>query len=148
VAFAPRRSPLRDLGEPVRVVTGFAELPTVLEAVGAARVLLLIDDAESFDDELGVLDRWLANASPGQHLIAAGRSDALRRMYGSWTQKVRDSRCGVLLAPDHDLDGDLLGVVLPRQDRMAPLAGRGYLVANGSVEGVQVALPEGVLPGL
>jgi S-DNA-T family DNA segregation ATPase FtsK/SpoIIIE len=47
----------------------------------------------------------------------------------------------VLLVPDHDLDGDLLGVTLPRQDRMAPVPGRGYLVANGSVEGIQLAMP-------
>lgn len=50
---------------------------------------------------------------------------------------MRDGRCGVLLVADHDLDGDLLGVTLPRQDRMAPVPGRGYLVANGSVDGVQ-----------
>jgi S-DNA-T family DNA segregation ATPase FtsK/SpoIIIE len=63
-----------------------------------------------------------------------------RRTYGSWTQRVRDGRCGVLLVPDHDLDGDLLGVTLPRRDRMAPVPGRGYLVANGAVDGVQIAL--------
>ena len=29
----------------------------------------------------------------------------------------------------------------PRIDRMAPVPGRGYLVANGTVEGIQLALP-------
>ncbi|HEX6500118.1 MAG TPA: FtsK/SpoIIIE domain-containing protein [Micromonosporaceae bacterium] len=151
VAFAPRRSPLRDLGGPVTVVTDYSDLDTVLDRTGD-RVLLLVDDADSVDDELGVLDRWLAKAGPGRHLIAAGRADAIRRSYGTWTQRVRDGRCGVLLIPDHDLDGDLLGVTLPRQDRMAPVPGRGYLVANGAVDGVQLALVDeaarAVPPGL
>ncbi|MCL2552895.1 MAG: hypothetical protein FWE75_12230, partial [Actinomycetia bacterium] len=73
------------------------------------------------------------------HLVAAGRADALRRTYGHWTQRARDSRCGILLAPDHDLDGDLLGTTLPRHDRLAPLPGRGYLVVDGIAGGVQVA---------
>lgn len=141
VAFAPRRSPLRDLTGPVTVVTDYSDLDTVLERVNG-RLLVLVDDAESVEDELGVLDRWLTKAGPGRHLVAAGRADAIRRTYGSWTQRVRDGRCGVLLIPDHDLDGDLLGVTLPRQDRMAPVPGRGYLVANGTVDGIQLALTD------
>jgi S-DNA-T family DNA segregation ATPase FtsK/SpoIIIE len=43
--------------------------------------------------------------------------------------------------PDYDLDGDLLGVMLPRNDRLAPIPGRGYLVMNGSIDGVQLAEP-------
>jgi S-DNA-T family DNA segregation ATPase FtsK/SpoIIIE len=142
VAFAPRRSPLRDL-EPtpnLTIVDSYAQLEAALQAA-PDRLLLLVDDAETVEDELSILDRWLAAAGRGRHLIAAGRADGIRRTYGSWTQRVRDSRCGVLLIPDHDLDGDLLGVTLPRQDRMAPLPGRGYLVANGTVDGVQLACP-------
>ena len=48
----------------------------------------------------------------------------------------------MLLCPDHDLDGDLLGVILPRTGRMASMPGRGYLVADGTVTGLQVALPD------
>lgn len=138
VAFAPRRSPVRQLPAPVKVVTEYAELDNALSAV-PGRLLVLVDDAETVEDELGVLDRWLAKADTAHHLVAAGRADGIRRTYGTWIQRVRDGRCGVLLIPDHDLDGDLLGVMLPRQDRMAPLPGRGYLVANGSVDGVQLA---------
>lgn len=142
VAFAPRRSPVRDLPAPVTVVTSYADLEDTLDEAGQGRVLVLVDDADSVSDDLGVLDRWLTKAGAGGHLVAAGRADGIRRTYGTWTQRVRDGRCGVLLVPDHDLDGDLLGVTLPRQDRMAPVPGRGYLAANGSVEGVQLALPD------
>jgi len=139
VAFAPRRSPLRDLPSPVVLCTEYAELEGTLQPI-SGRTLLLVDDADAFTDSLGVLDRWIAKSGAGQHVIAAGRNDGIRRQYGMWTQKVRDGRCGVLLVPDHELDGDLLGVTLPRQHRMAPVPGRGYLVSDGVLDGVQLAL--------
>jgi DNA segregation ATPase FtsK/SpoIIIE, S-DNA-T family len=139
VAFAPRRSPLRDLPAPVVVCCDYAELERVLDPIGG-RALLLIDDADTVTDTLGVLDRWIGKAGPGRHVIAAGRNDGIRRQYGMWTQKVRDGRCGVLLVPDHELDGDLLGVALPRQNRMAPVPGRGYLLSDGVLDGVQLVL--------
>ncbi|HEV2346869.1 MAG TPA: FtsK/SpoIIIE domain-containing protein [Actinocrinis sp.] len=139
VAFAPRRSPLRDLPAPVVVCTDYAELEPTLAPIGG-RTLLLVDDADTVPDALGVLDRWIVKSGPGRHVVAAGRSDGIRRQFGLWTQKVRDGRCGVLLAPDHDMDGDMLGVALPRQHRMAPLPGRGYLVSDGGMDGVQLVL--------
>jgi S-DNA-T family DNA segregation ATPase FtsK/SpoIIIE len=138
VAYAPRRSPLRELPGLTALVTEYGDLEAAL-APHPGPTLLLVDDADTEDDDLGVLDRWLSAAGPGHHLVAAGRADALRRAYGHWTQRARDSRCGILLVPDHDLDGDLLGTTLPRHDRLAPLAGRGYLVTDGIAGGVQVA---------
>ncbi|WP_155370284.1 FtsK/SpoIIIE domain-containing protein [Catellatospora vulcania] len=143
VAYTPRRSPLRDLDPRVRVCTDYDGLRTVLSATDRP-TLLLVDDAEAVEDTADALDVWLAAGGPGRHLVAAGRAEAVRRSYGGWVQRVRDCRTGVLLAPDHDLDGDLLGVTLPRHDRMAPVPGRGYLVVNGGVEGVQLALPDAV----
>ncbi|GAA2371878.1 FtsK/SpoIIIE domain-containing protein [Streptomyces cuspidosporus] len=138
VAFAPRRSPLRDLPGPTVLVDRYDGLEEALAGCPGP-TLLLIDDADTVDDETGVVDRWLSSAGPGRHLVAAGRAEALRRGYGHWTQRVRESHCGVLLVPDHDLDGDLLGAVLPRHDRMAALPGRGYLISDGAAAGVQVA---------
>jgi S-DNA-T family DNA segregation ATPase FtsK/SpoIIIE len=77
-------------------------------------------------------------------VIAAGRNDGIRRQYGLWTQRVREGRCGVLLVPDHEMDSDLLGTALPRQHRMAPMPGRGYLVSDGAIDGVQLVLAEPV----
>jgi DNA segregation ATPase FtsK/SpoIIIE, S-DNA-T family len=143
VAFAPRRSPLRELavrepGLPLVLVTAYDDLDAALAGC-PGDTLVLVDDADTVADEPGVLERWLAAAGPGRHLVAAGRADALRRSYGHWTNRVRESRCGMLLIPDHDLDGDLLGTALPRQDRMAGLPGRGYLVGDGIASGVQIA---------
>ena len=139
VAFAPRRSPLRDLPEPVVVCTDYAMLESALSPF-EGRTLLLVDDADTVPDGLGVIDRFIAKAGPGRHVIAAGRNDGVRRQFGLWTQRVREGRCGVLLVPDHELDGDLLGTPLPRQHRMAAVPGRGYLVTDGRIEGVQLVL--------
>ena len=43
-------------------------------------------------------------------LIVAGRNNDLRTLYSHWTGQIRKSRLGVLLVPDVDYDGDLLGV--------------------------------------
>ncbi|MER7790447.1 FtsK/SpoIIIE domain-containing protein [Streptomyces sp. NPDC097640] len=140
VGFAPRRSPLRELPGLTALATTYDDLEQTLAALPLGRpALLLADDADTVDDERGFLEQWLSFPATGHHLIAAGRADALRRAYGHWTQRARDNRCGVLLCPDHDLDGDLLGTELPRHDRMAPLPGRGYLVVDGVAAGVQVA---------
>jgi S-DNA-T family DNA segregation ATPase FtsK/SpoIIIE len=139
VAFAPRRSPLRELPAPVVVCTDYALLDGVL-AQSEGRTLLLVDDADTVPDGLGVIDRFIAKAGPGRHVVAAGRNDGVRRQFGLWTQRVREARCGVLLVPDHDLDHDLLGTPLPRQHRMAAVPGRGYLITDGRIEGVQLVL--------
>jgi S-DNA-T family DNA segregation ATPase FtsK/SpoIIIE len=139
VAFAPRRSPLRELPAPVLGCTEYPELERVLDAAGE-RTLLLVDDADTVTDTTQVLDRFIAKAGPGRHIIAAGRNDGVRRQFGQWTQKVREARCGVLLVPDHDMDHDLLGTALPRQHRMGALPGRGYAIGDGQVEGVQLVL--------
>jgi S-DNA-T family DNA segregation ATPase FtsK/SpoIIIE len=145
IAFAPRRSPLRQVTGLWRLVTGYANLAEAVEALIAETisrpVAILVDDADTIDDKPGVLAKLAESAPPGLHMIVAGRADALRRSYAHWTQKIRDCRCGVLLIPDHDLDGALFGVTFPRTDRMAAVPGRGYLAVNGVVEGIQVALP-------
>ena len=104
---------------------------------------LLLDDAELVDDPDRALAGVLARAEPGLCVVAAGRADALRMGYGHWTQLVRRSRLGVLLQPDVLVDGDLLGVTLPRHRPVPHLPGRGYLVGDGRVELVQLAIDDG-----
>jgi S-DNA-T family DNA segregation ATPase FtsK/SpoIIIE len=142
LGLAARRSPLP--GYPVLDVglTDPAALPAALGRHPAGPLLLLVDDADALDDPGGAVEALVRSRRPGVHVVAAGRTDALRRLYGHWTQALRDSRCGLLLMPDVDLDGDLFGVTLPRLRRLAPLPGRGYLAADGAVGAVQVALPD------
>jgi S-DNA-T family DNA segregation ATPase FtsK/SpoIIIE len=140
VALVPRRSPLRDCPHVDQVVATCDEAATAA-GQGPARVIILADDADTAEDTSGALEQLLKRPDVAVTVIAAGRADTLRRSYGHWTQQVRESRCGVLLAPDYDLDGDLLGVTLPRLNRLAAIPGRGFLAVAGSCEGIQLALP-------
>ena len=105
--------------------------------------LLVVDDADLVHDDLGMLASLLARRRPHLHVVATGRADSLRADYGHWTTAVRRSRTGLLLGAVHELDADLLGVVMRRRrDEPAGPAGRGHLVANGTVEELQVAIEE------
>ncbi|HEU4841431.1 MAG TPA: hypothetical protein VFT09_08315, partial [Ilumatobacteraceae bacterium] len=88
--------------------------------------LLVVDDAERVDDpRLGPL---AAERRPGLLIAAAGRPDALRTLYGHWTGVVRRSRLGVLLAAGADVDGDVLGELLPRRPPIPPRPGLAWFV--------------------
>jgi len=94
-----------------------------------------VDDAEESDeqDRLGeLLER------SDILVVVAARSDALRCDFARWSQIMRRSRTGVLLQPDGDLDGDLLGVRVPQRFRRGR-AGRGMAVDHGRARGLLVA---------
>jgi S-DNA-T family DNA segregation ATPase FtsK/SpoIIIE len=88
--------------------------------------LLVVDDAERVDDAR--LAALAAERRPGLLIAAAGRPDALRAQYGHWTTVVRRSRVGILLAAGADIDGDLLGELLPRRPPIPPRPGLAWLV--------------------
>lgn len=138
-----RRSPLRDTSLDHR-----AEHPDDVPALLAALRLesrpafLLIDDAERVEDADQGLAAFLNDPSRGLTVLAAGRSAELRSLYSHWSKTLRKSRAGVLLQPDIDFDGELLGVKLPRKAPVALTAGRGYLCAGGEVALVQTISSE------
>jgi DNA segregation ATPase FtsK/SpoIIIE, S-DNA-T family len=117
-------------------------MPLVDAAASTGRLaLVLVDDAESLDDSGGVLERLSTSDQPGVLFVAAGRNDGIRTGYSHWTRPLRRSKLGVLLRPDVDLDGDILGASLPRRAPVAMVPGRGYVVNSGEAELIQVALP-------
>ncbi|PZE69563.1 FtsK/SpoIIIE domain-containing protein [Curtobacterium sp. MCBD17_021] len=139
-----RRSPLANAlehGTVDRLAVGADEVPALLAGIRLERgpVLLLIDDAERFDDGDQGIASLLATERPGLCVVAAGRSADLRSLYSHWTRAVRKARCGVLLQPDVDYDGELLGVTLPRRSPVALTTGRGYVASGGAVRLVQTA---------
>jgi S-DNA-T family DNA segregation ATPase FtsK/SpoIIIE len=97
----------------------------------------VVDDADLVD-EGGHLERLLATRPLHVQIVATARADRLRTAFRHWTTEVRRSRVGILLRPD-DIDGELLGVRLPRAGRLPPICGRGYLVTEHGTEIVQVA---------
>jgi DNA segregation ATPase FtsK/SpoIIIE, S-DNA-T family len=102
------------------------------------RHVIVVDDADLVDDG-GHLERLLAAHPLHVHVVASARADRLRTAFRHWTVEVRRSRIGVLLRPD-DIDGELLGVRLPRGGALPSICGRGYLVTEQGIEIVQVAL--------
>ena len=103
-------------------------------------VLLLVDDADAVDDPGGRLAALAAGARLDTLIVAAGRPDALRQLYGHWTTVVRRSRTGVVLTGGSEMDGDLLGVVLPRRTPVPARPGLAWLVSDGQVRLLQVAV--------
>jgi S-DNA-T family DNA segregation ATPase FtsK/SpoIIIE len=148
VAVAPRPSPLAAVPGLHTVAEALTPgLLAVADDIGpgtgdgrGSHRVLLVDDADLVEDPAGVVGGALA---AGWVVVAAGRADALRSTFGHWTRTLRTGRTGVLLRPDRDLDGDLLGVRLPRRTE-APLdrPGRGYLVDEGIVSQIQCVAHE------
>ena len=146
IAVVGPRSPLAGDASIDEVVAPAAvgdQLMALVERAGGAGrlVLVVVDDAESLDDPGGVLERLSTSDLPGLLLVAAGRNDGIRTGYSHWTRPLRRSKLGVLLRPDVDLDGDILGASLPRRAPVAMVPGRGYVVNSGEAELIQVALP-------
>lgn len=142
IALAPRPSPLRTAPG----VTVVADIEGMLAAVArsgeAETILLLVDDCELIDDPQGALVALLETSRPGLHVVAAGRADRLRTIFGHWSAALRMGGRGLALRPDLDRDGDLWGVRLPRDAASRACDGRGFLVVDGTTELVQVATSE------
>ena len=120
----------------------YDEVKTVLQLVegDARRWVLIVDDADRIDAESGPLVSLARSAPTNVTIVASVRSSAARTGYGHWSRFVRASGVGVLLQPDNAADSELLGVRLPRAERLDALPGRGYLVQSGEATVVQLAL--------
>ena len=110
------------------------------EAAGTdGRRLLLVDDADRIGDPAGSLAGLAASTAGRSHLVASTTADRLRSSYGGWLHELRSCRTGVLFRPG-PLDADLLGATLPARLALAPVPGRGLVIADGAAEVMQVAL--------
>jgi DNA segregation ATPase FtsK/SpoIIIE, S-DNA-T family len=131
---APRRTVLDDAHR-------HRSLAEIIDGVPPdGRVLIAVDDAELVDDVGGALGALAASRRPGLMIIATGKPDSLRHSYGHWTGVVRRSRLGIVTTASNDLDGDLVGAVLPRRMPIAPRPGLVWLVSDGDVVLTQVAV--------
>lgn len=109
-------------------------------AEAGTRRLLLVDDADRVRDPSGLL-AGLASCGGGRvHLVASTTADRLRSPYGHWLHELRSCRTGLLFRPG-PLDADLLGANVSARLTLAPVPGRGLIVADGTVTVVQVACP-------
>jgi DNA segregation ATPase FtsK/SpoIIIE, S-DNA-T family len=133
---APRRTVLDDVHRHRSLVDIIHDVPDT----GA--VLIAIDDAELVDDPGGTLATMAASRRAGLMIVATGKPDSLRQSYGHWTGVVRRSRLGIVTSASNDLDGDLLGAVLPRRLPIAARPGLVWLVSDGEISLTQIAIDD------
>ena len=140
VLASPRSPMSRDCGLPTALTVGAlaALVDALIDTPQSRQHVIVVDDADLIDDG-GHLERLLASRPLHVHVVASARADRLRVAYRHWTIELRRSRIGILLRPD-DIDGELLGVRLPRGGAMPVIGGRGYLVTEQGCEIVQMAL--------
>ncbi len=105
--------------------------------------VVIVDDLDRLtDDRLDALDRLVA-AGGSVRVVAAVDVTLARRSYGGVVDRLRRDRHALLLSPEHDLDGDLVGVRLPSSSTVAAAPGRGVLAFRGRCTPIQVALDAG-----
>jgi S-DNA-T family DNA segregation ATPase FtsK/SpoIIIE len=129
---APQRSPLAATAQQLRLPLVDPACADRAFPLHATPALVLVDDSEAFADTL-VGDQLTALArSSGADvsIIAAACSEDLATAYRGLGAELRRSRCGILLRPG-PVDGELLGVRLPRRSPTGP-PGRGIAVGDAS----------------
>ncbi len=146
-----RPSPLAHAPFWTKVAFGAAEgadlAAKLAEVAGrfSRRTLVVVDDlAELADTEADPALSELLRVGREHPItvVAAVDNTAARRQYSGTIPEMRKDGIALLLQPDTDSDGDLVGVTLPRRTRGAWPEGRGYVAERGTAELVQVALPD------
>ncbi len=136
---------------PAAAAAALRRLAGLADAGGDVPALVLVDDADVLCEDVAVADALARLLRAGRagllRVVAAGERRALRRAFGGPLADLRASGRGLLLAADRDVDGDLLGVRLPRGDGGPEPPGRGLLVERGACAEVQVAPGPASTPG-
>jgi S-DNA-T family DNA segregation ATPase FtsK/SpoIIIE len=146
--LAPRDAP-KGLSEGTadRLIVGADECAEYLQnrewegaAKDEARLALIIDDAEELAEQLDAPEflKVLRRRSSGLWILLAAETDTARSWHEGF-KAIRKHRHGLLLRPDINADGDILGARLPRFSAVLDSVGRGYLVRGEELDLVQVA---------
>ncbi len=109
------------------------------EDPGAPPILVVVDDADRVDDHDGELAAIVAGRRPGVTIAAAARLEAVRVAYGHWVREVTRSRCGLIMTAAGEVDGELLGVTLPRRPVIPARPGLAWVIDGRGHRLVQVA---------
>lgn len=128
-----------DAGVPADLARGLAAISDLLAQ--GKRVLCLVDDADALPDAASTALEDLSRRGRDEplRLVAAVDNRWALRAYTGVVPELRRSKQGVMLMPDVELDGDLLGVRLRPPLERVGLPGRGFLVSRGAFELVHVA---------
>jgi S-DNA-T family DNA segregation ATPase FtsK/SpoIIIE len=151
VVVTPRPSPLRGMaGTPgvLGVLTGIPTEQDVYALLDQALgpVAVVVDDGELLTDTpcSVAFEAVLREGRDGQRaLVIGGTTGEMVTGYRGYIVEARKTKSGLLLSPDHPMEGELLGIKPPRSAVGPMPKGRGLLVLRGSYLPVQVPLPAG-----
>ncbi|SFC44684.1 DNA segregation ATPase FtsK/SpoIIIE, S-DNA-T family [Nocardioides terrae] len=136
-----------DLGpldaDDVDAVEGLGGAVSALLADGHSSVLVLCDDADTYGERASSALEELARTGRDAPVRVVATSDNrwAQRAYTGLVPEVRRSKQALLLAPEVELDGDLVGVRLRAPLEPIGMPGRGFLVTGGRAELIQLAQP-------
>ncbi|WP_159083486.1 FtsK/SpoIIIE domain-containing protein [Nocardioides terrigena] len=121
---------------------GLADVSDLLDR--GRRVLLLCDDVDAWEDPASEDVAELVRRERERPLRVVATSDnrSAQRAYAGLVPELRKAKQGLLLCPDVELDGDVLGVRLRPPLEPLGAAGRGFLVSRAVAELVQIAQVE------
>lgn len=106
-------------------------------------LLVVVDDLHDLansDAEQALADVLRAARTRRFMIVVSSSPDAARRAFSGPLKDVRAGKSGLLIQPDTDMDGDLVGVRLPRAVNPVWPPGRGYLAIRGTIELCQVGI--------
>ena len=102
-------------------------------------LLLVVDDADRVADHTGAFAEVIAGRHPGVTILASARLEAARVAYGHWVRDIARSHCGLVFTAAGEIDGELLGAVLPRRTPMRARPGLAWMIDGRGHQLVQVA---------
>jgi DNA segregation ATPase FtsK/SpoIIIE, S-DNA-T family len=143
--LAPRRSELGELGLWTSASVGVEECEAAVErlsTLASPPALVVLDDGEELADSLAAqtLAAFVRRGRDSAlRVVAAVERQVVLSTFSPWLVELKKEKHGLLLEPDLTVDGDILGVQLPRRTNPAFPPGRGFLVNRGAFELVQVA---------
>ena len=76
---------------------------------------MIVDDLHELADsaaDAALTELLQKSRGRGLMLVASSSTDSARRAYGGALRAIRGSKQGLLLQPDSDVDGDIVGVRL------------------------------------
>ena len=144
----PRPSPLSGLAGTPGIMGVWNSSATADELTAALQkasgpVAIVIDDAESYARSEGdeAIKAFLKARGPGQTaIIVAGQIEEMKNELRGCIVEAKKAKAGLLLSPGSTLDGELVGLRLPRNLVGRTPPGRGVMALHGQATVVQVPL--------
>jgi S-DNA-T family DNA segregation ATPase FtsK/SpoIIIE len=110
-------------------------------------VTLMVDDGvDAMEGSFAVaMDELVRSLRTKKGMVViSGDPSRARRLYSDTWNEVKAGKTGILLHPDFDYDGEILGTALTRPAGIGFPPGRGFLVVRGSATLAQLAMHDGV----